>query len=115
MLTALVVALGVKAHTTNRGSFIKGFVKEGERYDTPIQISECNHSLFIVSHTVFVSGMFSFADVSITLRNRGRDAYKPDVFGQSIIVDHCISSEGMETYNLRSKAGILTNTEPSHL
>ncbi|KTG45406.1 hypothetical protein cypCar_00044629, partial [Cyprinus carpio] len=87
VLTALVVALGVKAHTTNRGSFIKGFVKEGER----------------------------FADVSITLRNRGCDAYKPEVFGQSIIVDHCISSEGMETYNLRSKAGHLVSSKKEEL
>ncbi len=51
--------------------------------------------------------MFSSADVSITLKNRGRDAYKPEVFGQSIIVDLRISSEGMETYKLRSKTGIL--------
>lgn len=34
VLTALIVALGGKAHTTNRGSSLKGFVKEGERYST---------------------------------------------------------------------------------
>ncbi len=39
VLTALIVALGGKAHATNRGSSLKGFVKEGERYDTPIRIS----------------------------------------------------------------------------
>ncbi len=31
VLTALIVALGGKAHATNRGSSLKGFVKEGER------------------------------------------------------------------------------------
>lgn len=36
VLTALIVALGGKAHTTNRGSSLKVFVKEGERYSTPI-------------------------------------------------------------------------------
>ncbi|TRY56193.1 hypothetical protein DNTS_002545 [Danionella cerebrum] len=75
VLTALIVALGGKANTTNRGSSLRGFVKEGE----------------------------SSADVSITLSNRGRDAYKPEVFGQSITVDLRISSEGVRTYKIRSK------------
>uniref|UniRef100_A0A8C7H5N4 Structural maintenance of chromosomes protein 6 n=2 Tax=Oncorhynchus kisutch TaxID=8019 RepID=A0A8C7H5N4_ONCKI len=77
VLTALMVGLGGKATTTNRGSSLKGFVKEGE----------------------------SSADVSITLRNKGRDAYKPEVFGQAIIVDLKITREGMRTYKLKSKIG----------
>ncbi len=113
VLTALIVALGGKAHATNRGSSLKGFVKEGERYDTYPDFSACSRSLFIVSHTVFVSD--SSADVSITLKNRGRDAYKPEVFGLSIIVDLRISSEGIRTYKLRNKTGILINTELFHL
>lgn len=32
VLTALIVALGGNAQATNRGSSLKGFVKEGERY-----------------------------------------------------------------------------------
>ncbi|XP_052405470.1 structural maintenance of chromosomes protein 6 [Carassius gibelio] len=87
VLTALIVALGGKALTTNRGSSLKGFVKEGE----------------------------SSADVSITLRNRGRDAYKPEVFGQSIIVDLRISSEGIRTYKLRSKTGHLVSSKKEDL
>ncbi|XP_042573816.1 structural maintenance of chromosomes protein 6-like [Cyprinus carpio] len=87
VLTALIVALGGKALTTNRGSSLKGFVKEGE----------------------------SSADVSITLRNRGRDAYKPDVFGQSITVDLRISSEGIRTYKLRSKTGHLVSSKKEEL
>lgn len=74
--------------------------------------SACNYSLCIVSHAVFVFLSFSSADVSITLKNRGRDAYKPEVFGKSIIVDLRISSEGLRTYKLRSKTGILTITKP---
>lgn len=31
ILTALIVALGGNAQATNRGSSLKGFVKEGER------------------------------------------------------------------------------------
>ncbi|KAI2667272.1 Structural maintenance of chromosomes protein 6 [Labeo rohita] len=87
VLTALIVALGGKALTTNRGSSLKGFVKEGE----------------------------SSADVSITLRNRGRDAYKPEVFGQSITVDLRISSEGIRTYKLRRKTGQLVSSKKEEL
>uniref|UniRef100_A0A8D3D823 Structural maintenance of chromosomes protein 6 n=1 Tax=Scophthalmus maximus TaxID=52904 RepID=A0A8D3D823_SCOMX len=75
VLTALIVALGGNAQATNRGSSLKGFVKEGE----------------------------SSADVSITLRNKGRDAYKPEVYGQAIIVDLRITREGLRTYKLRSQ------------
>ncbi|KAJ8410183.1 hypothetical protein AAFF_G00201640 [Aldrovandia affinis] len=87
ILTALIVGLGGKATTTNRGSSLKGFVKEGE----------------------------SSADVSITLRNRGQDAYKPEQFGPAIIVELRISSEGLRTYKLRSKTGQLVSTKKEEL
>lgn len=47
----------------------------------------------------------SSADVSITLRNKGRDAYKPEVYGPAIIVDLRITRDGLRTYKLRSKSG----------
>ncbi|XP_068433413.1 structural maintenance of chromosomes protein 6-like [Clinocottus analis] len=87
VLTALIVALGGNAHATNRGLSLKGFVKEGE----------------------------SSADVSITLRNKGRDAYKPEVYGQAIIVDLRITREGLRTYKLRSKSGQLVSTKKEEL
>nr|XP_055058867.1 structural maintenance of chromosomes protein 6-like [Misgurnus anguillicaudatus]XP_055058868.1 structural maintenance of chromosomes protein 6-like [Misgurnus anguillicaudatus] len=87
VLTALIVALGGKAHTTNRGSSLKGFVKEGE----------------------------SSADVSITLSNRGRDAYRPDVFGRSIVIDLRISSEGVRTYKIRSQTGHIVSSKKEEL
>ncbi|XP_075940326.1 structural maintenance of chromosomes protein 6 [Anarhichas minor] len=87
VLTALIVALGGNAHATNRGLSLKGFVKEGE----------------------------SSADVSITLRNKGRDAYKPEVYGLAIIVDLRITREGLRTYKLRSKSGQLVSTKKEEL
>uniref|UniRef100_A0A3P8YQ33 Structural maintenance of chromosomes protein 6 n=1 Tax=Esox lucius TaxID=8010 RepID=A0A3P8YQ33_ESOLU len=87
VLTALMVGLGGKATTTNRGSSLKGFVKEGE----------------------------SSADVSITLRNRGKDAYKPELFGQAIIVDLKINREGLRTYKLKSQAGQLVSGKKEEL
>ncbi|KAJ8356924.1 hypothetical protein SKAU_G00197180 [Synaphobranchus kaupii] len=87
ILTALIVGLGGKATSTNRGSSLKGFVKEGE----------------------------SSADVSITLRNRGQDAYKPEVFGPAIIVELRISREGLRTFKLKSKMGQLVSTKKEEL
>ncbi|XP_037541399.1 structural maintenance of chromosomes protein 6-like [Nematolebias whitei] len=87
ILTALIVALGGNAQATNRGSSLKGFVKEGE----------------------------SSADVSITLRNKGRDAYKPEAYGPSIIVDLRITREGLRTYKLRSTSGQVMSTKKEEL
>uniref|UniRef100_A0A8C3T2F1 Structural maintenance of chromosomes protein 6 n=1 Tax=Chelydra serpentina TaxID=8475 RepID=A0A8C3T2F1_CHESE len=78
VLTALIVGLGGKATTTNRGSSLKVFVKDGE----------------------------TSADVSITLRNQGKDAFKPGVYGSSIIVTQHISMDGSRSYKLKSKTGL---------
>uniref|UniRef100_A0A3P9MZH7 Structural maintenance of chromosomes protein 6 n=1 Tax=Poecilia reticulata TaxID=8081 RepID=A0A3P9MZH7_POERE len=87
ILTALIVALGGNAQATNRGSSLKGFVKEGE----------------------------SSADVSITLRNKGRDAYKLDVYGPAITIDLRITREGLRTYKLKSNGGQVISTKKEEL
>ncbi|XP_038596243.1 structural maintenance of chromosomes protein 6 [Tachyglossus aculeatus] len=87
VLTALIVGLGGKAIATNRGSSLKGFVKHGE----------------------------SSADVSIKLRNRGDDAYKPQVFGDSITVHQHISVDGNRSCKLRSKTGSLVSSKKEEL
>ncbi|KAL2082375.1 hypothetical protein ACEWY4_022193 [Coilia grayii] len=87
VLTAMIVALGGTAQTTSRGSSLKNFVKEGE----------------------------SSAEVSITIRNRGNDAFKPQVYGESIIVDLRISADGTRTYKLRSKTGQVISSKKDEL
>uniref|UniRef100_A0A6I8NTN1 Structural maintenance of chromosomes protein 6 n=1 Tax=Ornithorhynchus anatinus TaxID=9258 RepID=A0A6I8NTN1_ORNAN len=87
VLTALIVGLGGKAIATNRGSSLKGFVKDGE----------------------------NSADVLITLRNRGGDAYKPQVFGDSITVHQHITVEGNRSYKLKSKTGSLVSCKKEEL
>ncbi|XP_074919764.1 structural maintenance of chromosomes protein 6 isoform X2 [Chelonoidis abingdonii] len=87
VLTALIVGLGGKATTTNRGSSLKVFVKDGE----------------------------TSADVSITLRNRGKDAFKPEVYGSSIIVTQHISMDGSRSYKLKSKTGALISSKKDEL
>lgn len=51
------------------------------------------------------SVLSSTADITIKLRNRGPDAYKRDVYGDCISIEHRISCDGCRTCRLRSKSG----------
>ncbi|XP_022097064.1 structural maintenance of chromosomes protein 6-like [Acanthaster planci] len=77
VLTAIVVGLGGKATATNRGSSIKNFIKDTEQQ----------------------------AEITIKLRNRGLDSYKPEVYGSTIIVERRLKADGISSYKLRAKDG----------
>nr|XP_056712877.1 structural maintenance of chromosomes protein 6 [Euleptes europaea] len=87
VLTALIVGLGGKATVTNRGSSVKVFVKDGQ----------------------------NSADVSVTLRNRGEDAFKPELYGDTITVNQHISLEGHRSYKLKSSTGALISSKKEDL
>ncbi|KAM5292461.1 structural maintenance of chromosomes protein 6 [Ctenodactylus gundi] len=87
VLTALIVGLGGKAVTTNRGSSLKGFVKDGQ----------------------------NSADITITLRNRGDDAYRANVYGDAIVVQQHISMDGSRSYKLKSQTGTVVSTRKEEL
>lgn len=59
----------------------------------------------VVTFLTFIFFYFSSADISITLRNQGRDAFKPEVYGSSIIVNQHINLDGSRSYRLKSKSG----------
>nr|XP_034965920.1 structural maintenance of chromosomes protein 6 [Zootoca vivipara]XP_034965921.1 structural maintenance of chromosomes protein 6 [Zootoca vivipara]XP_034965922.1 structural maintenance of chromosomes protein 6 [Zootoca vivipara]XP_034965923.1 structural maintenance of chromosomes protein 6 [Zootoca vivipara]XP_034965924.1 structural maintenance of chromosomes protein 6 [Zootoca vivipara]XP_034965925.1 structural maintenance of chromosomes protein 6 [Zootoca vivipara] len=87
VLTALMVGLGGKATVTNRGTSLKVFVKDGQ----------------------------SSADVSITLRNRGEDAFKPQQYGDSITINQRINLEGHRNYKLKSSTGAIISSKKEEL
>ncbi|XP_045700489.1 structural maintenance of chromosomes protein 6 [Phyllostomus hastatus] len=87
VLTALIVGLGGKAIATNRGSSLKGFVKDGQ----------------------------NSADISITLRNRGDDAYRANVYGDSIVVQQHISMDGSRSFKLKSQTGAVVSAKKEEL
>uniref|UniRef100_A0A8C9HI41 Structural maintenance of chromosomes protein 6 n=1 Tax=Piliocolobus tephrosceles TaxID=591936 RepID=A0A8C9HI41_9PRIM len=87
VLTALIVGLGGRAVATNRGSSLKGFVKDGQ----------------------------NSADISITLRNRGDDAFKASVYGNSILIQQHISIDGSRSYKLKSATGSVVSTKKEEL
>ncbi|NXI01462.1 SMC6 protein, partial [Pachycephala philippinensis] len=87
VLTALIVGFGGKATATNRGSSLKMFIQKGE----------------------------TSADIYITLRNQGRDAFKPELYGASITVNQHINQDGSRTCKLRSKSGNIISSKKEEL
>lgn len=66
MLAAIIVGLSGKANFTNRGTSMKSLIKTGE----------------------------SIARVTIGLRNRGVDPFRPESYGDTIWIERTIVKEG---------------------
>ncbi|KAJ2616935.1 Structural maintenance of chromosomes protein 6 [Coemansia sp. RSA 1365] len=77
ILTGLIIALGGKATATNRAPSLKEFVREGR----------------------------TRAIVRVELRNQGPEAYRPELFGSSIIIERQINSSGTATSQFKVKNG----------
>ncbi|KAF8476989.1 P-loop containing nucleoside triphosphate hydrolase protein [Kalaharituber pfeilii] len=82
----LTLCLGGKATSTNRGSSLKSFIKEGQNQ----------------------------ARITVKLKNGG-DGYRPDVYGDIIIVERSFTREGNSSYKLKSKAGRLISNKREEL
>lgn len=87
ILTSLIIGLGGKANTASRGTNVKNLVETGKR----------------------------FAEVTVRLKNVGRDAYKPEEYGDSIIIQRRLSVDGASTYRLRSERGAVVSTKREEL
>jgi len=72
ILAALMVALGSRAGSTSRGNALKSLIKNGKRV----------------------------AEIAVTLRNSGSDAYCRDVYGDSIIIKRRLTLEGASNYRI---------------
>ncbi|RKO86787.1 P-loop containing nucleoside triphosphate hydrolase protein, partial [Blyttiomyces helicus] len=87
ILTAITICLGGKASFTNRATTLKGFLKTGA-----------------------TSGQ-----VTVKLRNKGQDAYKPEVYGDVIAVERNLVMEGSGSYKIRSAKGVVISTKRDEL
>ncbi|KAK4159647.1 hypothetical protein QBC43DRAFT_326813 [Cladorrhinum sp. PSN259] len=74
ILTAITLCLGGKASSTNRGGSLKSFVKEG-----------CERSV-----------------LAVKIKNQGQDAYRPEIYGDSIIVERHFSKTGSSGFKIKS-------------
>ncbi|KFY29597.1 hypothetical protein V494_08642 [Pseudogymnoascus sp. VKM F-4513 (FW-928)] len=87
ILTAITICLGGKASATNRGASLKSFIK-GDREQ---------------------------ANLEIKLKNQGSDAYKPELFGDAIIVERHFSKSGTSGFKLKNAQGRLISTKKSDI
>ncbi|KAF9962659.1 Structural maintenance of chromosomes protein 6 [Modicella reniformis] len=87
ILTAIMVCLGGKATVTNRAQSLKALIREGA----------------------------SQAEVKLQLRNKGPDAYKPEIYGESIIIERRISKDGTSAYKIKSSKGKTIATKREEL
>lgn len=83
VLTALTLCLGGKASDTNRGGSLKSFVKEG-----------CDQGSLVVK-----------------LKNQGSDAYQPDLYGESIIIERHFSKTGSSGFKIKSAMDKIISTK----
>jgi chromosome segregation ATPase len=94
VLSAITVALGGKSASTGRGSGLKSFIKEGEKY-----------VLSLLRLQFIVNLGHSAAEVTITLKNQGEEAFKPKEYGKSIMITRRFTKEGSSTWKIRNAAG----------
>lgn len=87
VLTALQLCLGTKAGATNRGQSLKSFIKHGQ----------------------------DSALLSVRIKNRGANAYQPDIFGSSIIIERSFTTSGTSGYKIKNSSGRIISTKKSTL
>ena len=87
-MTAISICLGSKATATNRGTSLKSFIKEGE----------------------------SFARIEVRIANSAdADPFKYKDFGEEVVVQRQLSSDGTSSYRLKSAAGVVKKSTKGDL
>ncbi|KAF1970440.1 dna repair protein-like protein rad18 [Bimuria novae-zelandiae CBS 107.79] len=86
VLTALTLCLGGKANATNRGQNLRSFIKSGKTWST----------------------------LSVKIKNQGPGAYKPEQYGDSIIVERHIT-EHTSGFKIKDRNGRVVSTRKFEL
>ncbi|KAF9563561.1 P-loop containing nucleoside triphosphate hydrolase protein [Agrocybe pediades] len=87
ILAGIAVALGCKASETDRGKGLATLIKDGENK----------------------------AEVTITIKNEGEEAYRRDIYGDRINVTRTINKSGGSTYKIKTSAGKLVSNRKAEL
>lgn len=76
ILTGISVGLGAKAADTSRGSSLKKLIKDGK----------------------------NTARITIVLKNEGKEAYNPEVFGPKIVIERKLQRQGTNSYSIKTSS-----------
>jgi chromosome segregation ATPase len=87
VLTALTMCLGGKATATNRATSMKSLIKEGQESAT----------------------------LAVKIKNRGDGAYKPDLYGTSILVERHFSKSGSSGFKIKNAEEKIISTKKGDL
>ncbi|KAL1918810.1 uncharacterized protein VTP21DRAFT_2832 [Calcarisporiella thermophila] len=87
ILTAITVCLGGKASVTNRASNLKSLINDAA----------------------------NSARIILTLRNGGQDAYRPQQYGDKIVIERRISRDGANSYKIKSADDTIISTKREEL
>lgn len=102
------MALGGKATTTGRGNGLKAFIREGQR-------SAAQSGVQVAVPSDKPSLPFSVAEVTVTIKNQGDEAYKHNDYGDSIVITRKFTKEGSSGYKIKSKEGKVLSTKREDL
>jgi structural maintenance of chromosomes protein 6 len=58
---------------------------------------------------------YSVGQVIVKISNKGSDAYRPDLYGESIIIERRISKDGASGYKIKSASGKTVSTKREEL
>lgn len=63
----------------------------------------------------FTDDVDSVAEVTISLKNQGEEAYKPQEYGKSIVITRRFTKEGSSSWKIKSKDGRVISTKKDEL
>jgi hypothetical protein len=59
--------------------------------------------------------VFSVAEVTVTIKNQGEEAYKPDEYGKSIVISRRFTKDGSTSWKIKSKDGKVISAKREEL
>jgi chromosome segregation ATPase len=73
------------------------------------------YSLSLHSIKILTCGKISAAEVTITLKNCGHEAFRPDEYGNTITITRSFTQNGSSSYKIKNQHGRLVSNKRDEL
>jgi chromosome segregation ATPase len=89
----------------------------------PVVVLASSHSsekdkgerLYLLNSLQYSPPQKSIAEVTISIKNQGEEAYKPKEYGKSIVITRRFTKEGSSSWKIKSKDGRVISTKKDEL